>query len=184
MRKFIKGQRKINILDISTICLGLVIVYFAWCFIDTLADPIDTEVTNVTIEHGYNTGKIKSSYLNENSSVKLVDLSFYVKPGDTIHVEFTSNRKRNGEMRVDRIFSIKNREYVTYSINRIIGVNEEFKTVAEYKIPLFIKSGCDAAVFSRGWFEPSYNIIASIRPIILETPKIKICVEESSRYDP
>lgn len=188
MISFLKDH-KIGFIDISTVIVVLSVIYLTFCVFDYIQPPARTGIEYVFIEKGYNTGIIKHSVDNSDdpyNKEKIHAINLMIDPGDTVHVGFKIERLKTADVWIDRIFiSGGNQKYHVNSVSRNLNDSNlgERRITADYKIPLFLKEGCGAYIFSRNSYEYAYNLISLIKPIVYETPKINLCVNTSSTFN-
>lgn len=154
---------------VSLIIVGFTL-YLGYCFFDLkFVRPLDVTVGNIVIEAD---SSGKQRYISTFREI-------YVSPGDSIHVEYNTNRIKTGQLIIDRVFTDpQEKEYVLSTTKKEISQELLGKTsvISSYKIPRHIDYGCGAKLFSRSIFITSYNALSEAFPQTISGPKIPVCV--------
>lgn len=182
------GKRYLGFIDFSTIIVALIITYMSWCIYDIIESPSKSGIDYIFVEKGYNTGEIKErvEISNPFDLESIAKFTMNVNPGDTVHVGFRTIRYKPTSISIDRLFvSSGGQEYHISSITRnVTDTNLGTRRIeSDYRIPLFLKEGCGAYIYSRRTHEYNYNILTQIKPPTFESPKINLCIDSSTQFN-
>lgn len=168
---------KLTLIDYFTATIVACGLYIGACFIDMNRKINYYHINSIVVENGYNTGQIRSRMNGSKIDPETVNIN--ANPGDTIHVEFHIERYRSATVLAERIFEDSNdKQYVVNQKSHTIDRSNMNTTVAvaEFRVPIFARGGCGSDIYVRANYELTYNIVTHLRPVLLETPKLKVCV--------
>ena len=175
-----KKSKHTTIDFLSAIIVGVALCLAFWVY-DAKKIPAKASIISYWIE---------DDELLNNSRIKTPETKYVagdkvkINPGDTIHITYFVERFKTGEVINERIFFDgnipDNREHQISSMSRKIDSTRLGKQFVEteFKVPLNVRLGCNAAVYSKNYYTYHLNPLTMIKNTLMITDKMHLCIEK------